>query len=284
MLGVLLIDKPQGLTSHDVVGIVRRRLKTRRVGHAGTLDPQATGLLVVAVGSATRFLQYLPLEPKDYLAEVTFGVATTSYDGEGEIIQESPVPADLVPQVAHILPRYRGLIEQLPPMFSAVKKDGKPLYAYARKGETVERRSRQVHIQTFEPVMWQDEVGTFRVVCSGGTYVRTLAHDLGQAVGCGAYLSGLVREGVGKFRLEDAIPPDEVAQEALLPLAEALPPMPLLAMSSRETQDVRHGQPLVVRERYTSRHVGLLDPQGQVVGIATVDGPLLQPECVIPIE
>lgn len=285
MLGILLIDKPQGPTSHDVVAHVRRTLRTKRVGHAGTLDPQATGLLVVAVGPATRFLQYLPLEPKDYVAEVTFGVATTTYDGEGVITQESPVPGDLEPQLAVAIPRFRGLIEQLPPMYSAVKRAGKPLYEYARKGEEVERAPRTVHLETVHILGVEPPIVRLRVVCSGGTYVRTLAHDLGREVGCGAYLSGLVREGVGRFRLDRAVPLEAVSADALIPLGEALPPMPILRLDRRELSDVRHGQPVLWRGRLNAKHVALADAEGEVVGVASVaDGQILNPECVIPAQ
>src|SRR6202044_655457 len=138
MLGILLIDKPAGITSHDVVNAVRRRFGVRRVGHAGTLDPQATGLLIVAVGPATRFLQYLPLEPKEYVGVVTFGEERDTQDSEGQVVALKPVPGDLEAQVHEVLPQFRGLIQQLPPMYSAVKKDGKPLYAYARSGKEVD--------------------------------------------------------------------------------------------------------------------------------------------------
>ncbi len=283
MLGILLIAKPQGLTSHDVVANVRRRLRTKRVGHAGTLDPQATGLLVVAVGAATRFLQYLPLEPKKYTAEFTFGVATTTFDGEGVVTKEGPVPQDLPARVLAELPKFQGLIEQLPPMYSAVKKDGKPLYHYARQGEEVERQTRRVHIETFAPLGYDGPIGRFEVVCSGGTYVRTLANDLGEAIGCGAYLSALVRDAVGRFRLEDAIALDDVAEDRLMPLSEALPPMPLVQLALRETHEIRNGQSLISGDRFTAKHVALVDPAGAVFGIASVvEGNVLQPECVIP--
>ena len=133
MLGILLINKPAGITSHDVVSRCRRKLQTKRVGHAGTLDPLATGLLVMAVGPATRFLQYLPLEPKEYVATIKFGESTNTYDSEGEVTESRPVPKNLEERLVDVFPDFTGEIDQLPPMFSAVKKDGKPLYAYARK-------------------------------------------------------------------------------------------------------------------------------------------------------
>ena len=162
MLGILVIDKPPGMTSHDVVDRVRRRLGTRRVGHAGSLDPMATGVLVVAVGPATRFLQYLPLEPKEYEATIAFGTETDTQDAEGSVLATAPVPSDLDRRVEELLPEFLGPIEQLPPMFSAVKRAGKPLYAYARKGEEVDRTPRTVYVDVFEPL----GDGRYRIVCS----------------------------------------------------------------------------------------------------------------------
>ena len=215
MLGVLLVDKPLGCTSHDVVNDIRRRFHTKRVGHAGTLDPLATGLLVVAIGPATRFLQYLPLEPKEYVAEITFGKTTTTYDREGEIVSEHPFPADLRGSIEQVLPSFLGLIQQVPPMYSAVKVAGKALYKYARAGNEIERESRSVHIGAFEIEEIADSLLRARIVCSGGTYIRTLAHDLGNAVGCGAHLSGLRRTKVGRFTIDRAIPLDEIAPDRI---------------------------------------------------------------------
>jgi tRNA pseudouridine55 synthase len=284
VLGILLIDKPPGVTSHDVVNGVRRRLGTRRVGHAGTLDPLATGLLVVAVGPATRFLQYLPLEPKEYVAQIAFGRATDSYDAEGEVTREEPVPADLAVRLEEARPAFMGLIQQLPPMHSAIKVAGKPLYAYARQGQVLEREPRSVHIGEFEFQGLEGSRLSARIVCSGGTYVRSLAHDLGEAVGCGAHLAGLVRTRVGRFHLDQASPLDAAAAELLIPLAEALPPMELVSLAERQVARVREGQPVGVSASPSQNLVGLLDPEGRVFSVARVHGNLLQPECVIPEE
>lgn len=284
MLGILLLDKEPGFTSHDVVNGVRRKFGTRRVGHAGTLDPLATGLLVVAVGPATRFLQYLPLEPKVYEGEITFGRATTTYDAEGETSSEMPVPGDLGAAIDEALPRFRGLIQQLPPMFSAVKVAGKPLYKHARAGKELEREKRTVHIDSFELKSLTGPVAEVRVVCSGGTYLRSLAHDLGQAVGCGAFLSRLVRTNVGKFELSDAVSLAEATPGHLIPLREALPPMPLVPLTEAHTSYVREGRPVMVADPPDTNIAALLDPLGEVFSVARVIGNLLQPECVIPSE
>ncbi len=284
MFGILLVRKPLGITSHDVVNHLRRTFNTKRVGHAGTLDPMAEGVLVVAVGPATRFLQYLPLEPKEYRAQVAFGRTTTSYDQEGDEVETKPVPADLGGRIAEAIPRFMGLIDQFPPMFSAVKVNGKPLYHYARQGKELKRESRTVHIGKLDVVEFEGHVATMEVECSGGTYIRSLAHDLGQEVGCGAYLSGLVRTRVGRFSLDAAIPMADVTIADIIPLREALPPMPLVELSPLQTEHVRDGRPVILANPPSETVVALLDTEGNVFSIARRHGNVLQPECVIPAE
>jgi tRNA pseudouridine55 synthase len=288
MLGVLLVDKPQGLTSHDVVNQIRRRFGTRRVGHAGTLDPLATGLLVVAVGPATRFLQYLPLEPKVYEAEIAFGRASTTYDAEGELTEEREVPADLAGALAQILPRFTGLIEQMPPMFSAIKIKGQPLYKYARLGKEIERTARTVHIGRCDVSSVEGACVRVTVECSGGTYIRSLAHDLGEALGCGAYLASLRRTKVGKFGLKSATPLAQVDPSRLIPLAEALPPMPLFELDQAQSAHIMEGRaiqlPKIESDVTTGEVRVALTREGQVFSIARLEGNALHPECVIPCE
>lgn len=284
MLGILLIDKPLGITSHDVIARLRRKLQTKRVGHAGTLDPLATGLLVVAVGPATRFLQYLPLEPKEYIGTVKFGIETTTQDAEGEIVAEKPVPADLMSAIDQALPQFKGAISQIPPLYSAVKKEGKPLYVYARRGEDVEREPRNVYISEVEVLEQNGNEVDVRVVCSGGTYMRTWAHDLGQHLGCGAHLSGLRRTRVGKFSIDDAITLEEATADDLLPLSAALPPVPLVQLNSHQVHAIRHGQAIGWARPPAGLYCGLLDPRGEIVGMARIEDQQLQPECVIPAD
>ncbi len=284
MLGVLLVAKPLGITSHDVVNDVRRRFGTKRVGHAGTLDPLGTGLLVVAVGPATRFLQYLPLEPKEYHAQIDFGRATTTYDREGETTVEGPVPEDLETALEAALPTFRGLLQQLPPMHSAVKVAGKPLYKYARTGQEAKREPRTVHVSTFDVEAIEGSLVRAKIVCSGGTYVRSLAHDLGEALGCGAHLAGLQRTRVGRFTLDEASPLESVRPDLLIPLHEALPPMPLVHLDATQVARVREGQAVTVPDPPEGFLAGLLEPSGAVLGVARVNAGLLQPECVIPAE
>lgn len=282
MLGILLIDKPLGITSHDVVGAVRRKFGTRRVGHAGTLDPLGTGLLVVAVGPATRFLQFLPLEPKQYIADVVFGQQTETFDREGAVIAESPVPPDLAERLAHSIPKFLGLIDQVPPMYSAVKLRGKPLYAYARAGEEVERKTRTIHIGAIEVLSVEGPIARLAIECSGGTYIRTLADDLGKAIGCGAHLGALHRTQVGKFRVEQATALDQAGPEDLIPLRNALHPMPMVQLEAAGIDAVREGRQVSVEPGEPSRYVALLDGDGRVFSVASVHAHGLQPECVIP--
>ncbi len=281
MLGILLIDKPAGITSHDVVSRVRRALGTKRVGHAGTLDPIATGLLVVAVGHATRFLSYLPLEPKRYEGIAKFGVATTTYDLEGEPTEVRPVPEDLEARIGEVGERFVGAVRQLPPMFSAVKKDGKPLYAYARQGLEVEREEREVWIDALDVEVLPPDRARIAVVCSGGTYVRTLVHDLGQAVGCGAHVVELRRTQAGRFDVAQAVSPDDVSPEALLPLSEALD-LPKARLTDPQLRLFRNGNPVPMRLSEPSPHAAVCDLHGNVVGLARCGVSTLEPEIVIP--
>jgi tRNA pseudouridine55 synthase len=214
--GILNLDKPRGPTSHDVVDRVRELTGIRRVGHAGTLDPLATGVLLVCIGKATRVSEYLMAGSKVYRARVRLGVATDTYDAEGQVVASASVDPIKVgrAQVEAALTRFRGVIEQVPPMYSALKHEGKPLHRLARRGVEVERKPRRVEISRLELTEWEPPECTLEVTCSSGTYVRALAHDLGQALGCGAHLTGLVRLASGGFRLEDAVTLDAFARAA----------------------------------------------------------------------
>ena len=194
--GVLLLDKQAGISSNACLGIVKRLFAAQKAGHTGTLDPFATGLLVVALGEATKFTQGLLDADKTYLASMCLGTTTNTGDTEGEVIATAPVACDTA-QVAKVLDRFRGEILQVPPMYSALKRDGKPLYEYARAGIEIERRPREVTIHALDLVSHVGTAAVFRVRCTKGTYVRTLAEDIGHALGCGAHLIALRREAVG---------------------------------------------------------------------------------------
>ncbi|HEV3473231.1 MAG TPA: tRNA pseudouridine(55) synthase TruB [Actinomycetota bacterium] len=245
MDGVLIIDKPAGMTSHDVVDRVRKALKTKKVGHAGTLDPDATGLLLIGVGKATRFLTYAQSGPKRYVADARFGIVTTSQDASGEVVRTSDgtVTSD---HVRGALAAFTGEIRQLPPMVSAVKVGGERLYAKARRGEEIERAPRTVTIHSLELVAFDASAQTARldVSCSGGTYVRTLIHDLGEALGVGAHMTALRRTEIGGFSLSDALALDDVATSRLLPLHEAVRPLPKIKLGAAHARDVGFGRAL----------------------------------------
>jgi tRNA pseudouridine55 synthase len=228
--GVLLVDKPKGLTSHDVVYRLRRKLQMKKIGHAGTLDPMATGVLVMLIGKATRISQYLMSVDKIYEGEATFGVITDSQDAEGEVMETRPVPELSESQVRDVMKTFLGDQYQTPPMHSAIKIDGVKLYQLARKGEVVEREPRFIRIAAFEMLSFALPKVSFRLDCTKGTYVRTVANDLGQKLGCGAHLSALRRTGSGQFKIDQCLPLDEIEklslpeiEKRLIPIYEAAP-------------------------------------------------------------
>ena len=208
--GALLIDKPVGPTSHDVVDAIRRQFQIKEVGHCGTLDPNATGLLIIVLGRGTKLSEKMMSADKIYEGAIKLGETTDSYDADGELTGSLPVPPLTLEQLNETAAAFVGDLMQLPPMVSAVKKDGVPLYKLARKGIEVERKERLVHIYSFRFTGYQDPLGQFRVSCTKGTYVRTLAHDLGQKLGCGAHLAALRRVTSGRFAVADALPLDHV--------------------------------------------------------------------------
>ena len=243
--GVLVVDKPSGMTSHDVVDEIRRRFHTRKVGHAGTLDPDATGVLVIGIGAATRLLEYAQRERKRYIARATFGTTTTTQDAAGEVLETRPVTFgrdDLDRALAGLV----GELEQVPPMVSAVKIGGERLYKKARRGEDVERPARHVTVYSLRLAEFDatDGMASLEVQCSAGTYIRTLVHDLGQRLGSGAHLSALRRTASGGFTEEDAVPLDAVAETHLRPVAEIVRSLPRLDLDDDQARAVTHGRAL----------------------------------------
>lgn len=244
--GVVVVDKPAGMTSHDVVDEARRTFGTRKVGHAGTLDPDATGVLVLGLGHATRLLDYARLDAKRYLAEATFGITTTSQDASGEVVARAPVDfteEELREQCKLLV----GPMEQVPPMVSAVRVGGERLYYKARRGEEVERAPRPVEIHELELLSFDKPRARLDVSCSAGTYVRTLVHELGTRLGCGAHLSALRRTEAAGFSVADAVPLDELKPAHLLSPLEALRGMARLEVGGEDAARVRNGRPLEPR-------------------------------------
>ncbi len=250
MHGLLLIDKPAGLSSHDVVRQIRRTFKTRKVGHAGTLDPLATGVLPVAIGEGTKLLQFLLAEDKSYRATMRLGVTTDTLDSEGEILGEKEVPQDIPQRLVPAMEKFVGMIDQVPPMYSALKRDGVPLYKLARAGKVVDRPARRIRIDRCELISMQLPELTLEVDCSKGTYVRSLCADLGEALGCGAHLTALCRLRTGQYSLERCLPlaqVDDILQvenhPAFLSIDGALFYYPALELAEPAVTRLSHGVP-----------------------------------------
>jgi tRNA pseudouridine55 synthase len=227
--GAILVDKPAGPTSHDVVDAIRRKFGIKKVGHCGTLDPNATGLLIIVLGRGTKLSERLMGDDKVYEGTIKFGEATDSYDCDGEITSSLPVPPLALDQLNEEAAKFIGDQMQVPPMVSAIKKNGVPLYKLARKGIEVEREPRLVHIYSFRFTSYTEPLGQFRVACTKGTYIRSLAHDLGQKLGCGAHLTALRRRASGKFDVADAQPLDTILRLTTAELEKRVLPFLKLA-------------------------------------------------------
>ena len=227
--GAILVDKPAGPTSHDVVDNVRKQFAIKKAGHAGTLDPAATGLLLVLLGRGTKLSERLMSDDKVYSGIMKFGETTNSYDADGELLASLPVPPMTLDELNAAADTFVGDLMQTPPMVSAVKKDGVPLYKLARKGIEVERKPRLIHIYSFRFTNYDEPFGSFRVACTKGTYVRSLAHDLGEKLGCGAHLATLRRVVSGKFDVQDAIQYEDLLHLSVSELQKRVIPFLKLA-------------------------------------------------------
>lgn len=283
VFGFLNIDKPSGMTSHDVVARVRRQLKVKKVGHAGTLDPMATGVLIVCLGLATRLSEYAMASTKGYRAVVHLGITTDTYDAEGEVIATQPAEHITQMDVEHALAPFRGQIEQLPPMYSAVKQKGRKLYELAREGQEVTRNPRPVTIESLKLTEWTPPKFVLDVVCSSGTYIRSLAYDIGEALGVGAHLAGLVRTASGRFHLEDAVALDAVLEDEewqryVLPPDTALQHLPVLQLDDEQTAHVLHGRQL--SRQSNDEYVRAYSHDGQFIAILKSRGTVWHPHKV----
>ena len=278
--GILLLDKPVGPTSHDAVARVRRAAGLRRVGHAGTLDPLADGLLVLGLGPAARFLEYLVGLDKTYETTVRLGQATTTYDSEGEVTAEHPVSVSAA-QLTAALDAFRGPIRQRVPSHSAVKRDGRPLYESARRGEMIDLPQRDVVIHALDLLAFAPPLVTLRVACSSGTYIRSLAHDLGAALGCGGHVAALRRTAVGVFSVDGAVPLDTLTPQsvaaALLPPAAAVAHLPRLEVDESGATRLSLGQRLAAPPDALAGNVAAFGPDGRFLGVVEVDGDVIRP-------
>ncbi|OLL32028.1 tRNA pseudouridine(55) synthase TruB [Burkholderia sp. SRS-W-2-2016] len=291
--GVLLLDKPLGLSSNDALIRAKRLYLAKKAGHTGTLDPLATGLLPLCFGEATKFSQDLLEADKTYEATMRLGIRTTTGDAEGEALETRAVDCDEAAVLA-ALPRFIGEITQVPPMYSALKRDGKPLYEYARAGQTVEREGRQITIHALELIACALPDVTFRVTCSKGTYVRTLAEDIGEALGCGAHLVALRRTGVGALTLDGSVTLDALsdATEAerdawLKPVDALLSTFPQVNLSDDDTRRFLHGQRLklstlaITADAANAARVRVYSAQGRLLGVAKPGEGVLAPERLV---
>jgi len=287
--GILNLDKPRGPTSHDVVAHVRKLTGVRRVGHAGTLDPLATGVLLLCIGQATRVAEYLMAGQKVYRARLRLGITTDTYDAQGQVVAEAPVAVNRT-QVEEALAQFRGQIAQVVPMYSAIKREGTSLHRLARQGIEVERKPRPVEIFRLELTAWEPPECTLELTCSRGTYVRSLAHDLGQSLGCGAHLTGLARLASGDFCLEEAVTLEQFAQAAaenrwpdlLHPIDGALTHFPALNLDADSARRLCLGQAVAGCESGEAGLVRVYGPDGTFLALAAYDPAtgLLQPRKV----
>ncbi len=265
--GLLIIDKPAGMTSHDVVAAVRKRLGTREVGHTGTLDPMATGVLPLVVGEGTKLTPFLAADDKEYEGELELGVQTDTLDAEGQVTARAPCEHVTEPALREAFARLTGRIEQVPPMYSALKREGRRLHELARAGEKVDLAARPVRVDRFDLTVFAPPRARFVVACSKGTYVRALVRDAGAALGCGAMLTALRRTRAGRFTLGDAAALEQVRPGTrLIPLAEAIAHLPAITLTEPQLVDVSHGRPLHIPA--PAGPVRLLTPEGDLAAVA----------------
>lgn len=279
--GILPVDKPAGWTSHDVVARVRQLAGQRRVGHAGTLDPLATGLLLVLLGTATRLSSYLMTSPKQYCADVVLGATTATDDAEAPLQSQTDVSNITLDQIERCLADFRGTIDQLPPAYAAVRHQGEKLYALARKGVDVERTPRSVTIYMIRVDSWQTPRLRLRVSCGPGTYIRSLARDVGAALGVGGYLHALRRTASGSFRVTDSssladLNNADAVRRGLVPLERAVLHLPALILSSQNARAVLNGQ-AVSAPPATVGDVRLYSASGTLIALAHAMNGLIKP-------
>ena len=274
--GILLLDKPTGLTSTAALSRAKHILKIKKAGHTGALDPMATGLLPLCFGQATKVSQFLLESDKQYLADIRLGQTTTSGDADGDLLHEREVPVLTREQIEAVLEPFRGPIEQIPPMVSALKHKGKRLHELARAGIEVERKPRSVIIHRLDLLDFDQNRLTVRVACSKGTYIRSLAMDIGEAIGCGAHLSALRRERSGPFSLEKAISLDALsdlssddARVLLIAPDQALSDLPSIELAPEQTTALRHGQP--VRMKEAQAELVRIYSGEEFIGIGSID-------------
>jgi tRNA pseudouridine55 synthase len=276
--GVLVVDKPVGLTSHEVVQIIRHGTNIRRAGHTGTLDPRASGVLIVLIGPAVRLSEYVSASDKRYQAIIRLGATTDTFDADGRFTSKDEVPQITEDQFETTLKTFVGEIIQTPPPYSAVKVHGRPAYDMAREGEEVQLEPRKIQVYSLELLEWAPPEAVIDVYCSSGTYVRSLANDLGEKLGCGAYLTGLRRTKSGRFTLRDAVPLRKLREafdtgtwyQYVIPAAEALSDWPALELNNEQVEAVRHGHRIPAETGTTGMARGISEA-GELIALLEVD-------------
>lgn len=289
--GLLNINKPAGMTSHDVVNRVRRVLGQKRVGHAGTLDPAATGILLLCAGQATRLVEYLVPGTKTYQGTILLGRSTDTYDREGETTGEADTTHLKREMVEKAMGKFIGDIEQIPPAYSAIKRDGIPSYKLARKGKSVVLPSRKIRVESFEILEWSRPRLGFRIVCQSGTYVRSIAHDLGSALETGGHLESLSRTASGSWKIEDSVSLEEIEEAGrkdrldslIQPMSRVLTDMPAVTISDREAALLGHGQALRLEIEGQPDTIGAWTAAGRLVAVlVSGGGNMWNPKKVFP--
>lgn len=280
MFGFLNVYKPVGMTSHDVVAVLRHVTKVKQIGHTGTLDPFAQGVLPIAIGKATRLIEFLDDE-KEYIAEVTLGKSTNTYDTEGEVVFESDKKITQK-ELEEVLKSFKGEISQLPPIYSAIKVKGKKLYEYARKGEDVQIEPRNVFIEKIKLNNFDEKEQKAQILikCSKGTYIRSIAHDLGQKLECGAHLSKLVRTQAGKFFEKNAIQLDELDSSEIVEKNLIMPlnmlSLPTMTLTEEEEKKILFGQQILNKSKHKDAEILILVYNNDIKAIAQINGDFIK--------
>jgi tRNA pseudouridine55 synthase len=278
MNGLFIVDKPAGMTSHDVVQAMRKKFNTK-AGHLGTLDPMATGVLPICVGKATRMGQFLGSSPKVYTGQVRFGFSTTTYDREGAPTSELRQPTISVAEIKEAVRSLTGTLDQAPPPYSAKKIGGIASHKFARRGQHFEMATVRIDVQEFELLDWNAPLMAFRVVCSPGTYVRSLAHELGQRLGCGAHLESLRRTQSGEYTIERAIPLERISASDLIPMESLLDSWPRIEVSGGDELRVVHGNQIPGDAGPGLARI--FNKKGEFIAVAAVENGWVRPRLVL---
>lgn len=289
MNGFLLVDKPKGITSFDVVKIARKKVGVRKIGHAGNLDPHATGLLILGIGRATRFIPYIMDLDKEYIATIKLGILTDTLDVTGEVIDEKPVHDFDEESLKNVLRNFLGEIEQIPPSYSAIRVKGQRLYELAREGIYVTPKPKRVVIYNLEILGINEDKIELRVVCSKGTYIRALARDIGEKLGTYGMVEELRRTKIGPFSIQEALTPEEIEPDKVIPIDEGLRHLPAIVINEKATWHFKNGNPVGLNgilkrigNPRTFQHVKVYDPSGKFLGIGLLKWDGIYPKRVLP--